>query len=87
MACFECNKIFDLNQGFVAYEGEKFCCSKWKEKYIEAEKSIIQKNKKKKDKIIKDIKREKNEDDYYEGDYYDPMDDFWKKYENFLFLN
>ena len=76
MVCFECNKIFDLNQGFVAYEGEKFCSSKCKDKYIEAEKSIIQNNKKKKDKKIKEIRKEKNDDDYYEGDYYDPMDDF-----------
>ena len=76
MACFECNKIFDLNEGFVAYEGEKFCSTKCKEKYIEIEKTIIKNNKKKKEKKIKEIKIEKKEDDYYEGDYYDPMDDF-----------
>ena len=76
LACFECNKIFDLNQGFVAYEGEKFCSTKCKEKYIEIEKSIIQNNKKKKGKATEEKKKEKNEEDYYEGDYYDPMDDF-----------
>ena len=45
IVCFNCNKIFDLYQGFVAHEGEKFCSTKCKEKYIEIEYSIIKNNK------------------------------------------
>ena len=85
--CFNCNKIFDLYQGFVAHEGEKFCSTKCKEKYIEIEYAIIKNNKKKKDKIVYDEKNEQNkneilnnnkinDEEYYEGDDYDPMDDF-----------
>ena len=33
--CFQCNKFFDLYQGFVSHEGEKFCSSDCKNKYIE----------------------------------------------------
>ena len=75
LACFQCNHIFDLYQGFVAYQGEKFCCTKCKEKFIETEKLIKKNNTKKKEKII-EIKEKNNKDDYYEGDDYDPMEDF-----------
>ena len=92
--CFQCNKTFDLYQGFVAHEGEKFCSSKCKYKYIEIETMLMKKGKKKKKKKGKNTLEEKskekknenininndagekNEEKYYEGDDYDPMDDF-----------
>ena len=87
LVCFECNKIFDFIQGFVAHEGQKFCSTNCKNKYIEIEKSIIknskQKNKKKHNMENKDIddgiqnnNDKNNNEEYYEGDDYDPMDDF-----------
>ena len=81
--CFHCNKVFDLFQGFVAHDGEKFCSTKCKDNFIEIENSILknnnnekkkEKNKKKKNEIPKKIIN--NDIDYYEGDDYDPMDDF-----------
>ena len=83
--CFQCNKIFDLYKGFVAYEGEKYCSTKCRDKYIEIENEIIKNNKKnnkKKNEKLKKIekieKKEKNndEEEYNEEDNYDPMDDF-----------
>ena len=92
--CFQCNETFDLYQGFVAHEGEKFCSSKCKNKYIEIETMLMKKSKNKNGKkgknnleekskenkneninINNDV-GEKNEEKYYEGDDYDPMDDF-----------
>ena len=83
--CFQCNEIFDLYKGFVAYEGEKYCSTKCRDKYIEIENEIIKNNKnnhkKKKEKLKKIEKIEKKvkneeEEEYNEGDNYDPMDDF-----------
>ena len=90
--CFQCNKTFDLYQGFVAHEGEKFCSSKCKYKYIEIETMLMKKGKNKngkkgkntleekikenKNENINNDASEKNEEKYYEGDDYDPMDDF-----------
>ena len=92
--CFQCNKTFDLYQGFVAHEGEKFCSSKCKYKYIEIETMLMKKGKNKNGKKGKNTLEEKskenknenininndagekNEEKYYEGDDYDPMDDF-----------
>lgn len=88
--CFQCNETFDLYQGFVAHEGEKFCSSKCKNKYIEIETMLMKKSKNKNGKKGKNNLEEKskenkneninigekNEEKYYEGDDYDPMDDF-----------
>ena len=88
IVCFQCNKIFDIYQGFVAHDGDKFCSTDCKNKYIEIEKSIKKNNKQKnKNKNTEQDKGNKNEiqnnnnnknidEDYYEGDDYDPMDDF-----------
>ena len=81
--CFHCNKVFDLYKGFISHDGEKFCSTKCKENFIEIENSILknnnnekkkEKNKKKKNEIPNKIIS--NDLDYYEGDDYDPMDDF-----------
>jgi hypothetical protein len=53
IVCFQCNKIFDIYQGFVAHEGDKFCSTDCKNKYIEIEKSIVKNNKQKYKKIKK----------------------------------
>ena len=74
--------------GFIAFEGNKFCSNICKNKYIEEEKELL-KNQKKKNKKNKN-KKENNEDkeennieendmdekDIKEGDEYDPFDDF-----------
>ena len=94
--CFQCNNTYDLYQGFVAHEGEKFCSSICKNKYIEIETMLMKnnggknKNRKKEKNTLEEKNKEnknenvnvnndhdeKNEDKYYEGDDYDPMDDF-----------
>ena len=93
--CFQCNKTFDLYLGFVAHEGEKFCSSNCKNKYIEIETMLMKnnggknKNRKKGKNTLEEKSKEnkneinknndvgeKNEEKYYEGDDYDPMDDF-----------
>ena len=94
--CFQCNQTFDLYGGFVAHEGEKFCSSKCKNKYIEIETMMMKnnggknKNRKKGKNTLEEKSKEnknesinknndlgdKNEEKYYEGDDYDPMDDF-----------
>ena len=76
--CFECRKMFDLMEGFIAFEGEKFCTNECKNKFIVEEKENI-KNKKQNN-IIKENnnicdKNNKNEKEE-EEDIYDPMDDF-----------
>ena len=72
IVCFQCNKIFDIYQGFVAHEGDKFCSTDCKNKYIEIEKSLVKNNKQKN----KKSSNKNIDEDYYEGDDYDPMDDF-----------
>ena len=86
--CFQCNKTFDLYRGFVVYEGEKYCSTNCKNKYIEIETILIKrskKHKKEKKSMVEKNKENKNEktnnnvnndEDYYEGDDYDPMNDF-----------
>ena len=89
--CFECRKMCNIIQGFIAFEGEKFCSVECKNKYIQEEKeNAKKKNKvdnkkdiiKEKEKIVKEDKNnnEKNDNnndiDELEEDSYDPMDDF-----------
>ena len=54
--CFECKKMCNLMNGFIAFEGNKFCSNNCKNKYIEEEKKSMnnQKKKNKKNKIKKD---------------------------------
>ena len=89
--CFECRKMFNLLQGFIAFEGEKFCTAICKNKYIQEEKET-HKNKKKdkknknenEEKNIKNVNIENNnkdnsvnnENEEEEDNSYDPMDDF-----------
>ena len=58
--CFECKKISNIMDGFIAFEGNKFCSNLCKNKYIEEEKEIL-KNQKKKNKKNKS-KKENNDD-------------------------
>ena len=58
--CFQCKKISNIMDGFIAFEGNKFCSNLCKNKYIEEEKEIL-KNQKKKNKKNKN-KKENNED-------------------------
>ena len=83
--CFECRKMFNIIEGFIAFEGEKYCSNICKNKFIKEEKESIQNKKQNKqknikngnnDKIEKTNKKDKNEDEEDEGDVYDPMDDF-----------
>ena len=69
--CFQCEKQFDIKNGFILYDKQKFCSSKCKEEYIKensnkSEKNIFNKS--------KEIENEKEEDS--EIDDYDPMKDF-----------
>jgi hypothetical protein len=86
--CFQCKKISNIMDGFIAFEGNKFCSNICKNKYIEEEKELL-KNQKKKNKKNKnkkennEYKEENNieendmdEKDIKEGDEYDPFDDF-----------
>jgi hypothetical protein len=76
--CFECRKMFDIMEGFIAFEGEKFCSNECKNKFINEEKGNFKNKKQNKKKIIKKENNdapEKNEDEE-EEDIYDPMDDF-----------
>jgi YHS domain-containing protein len=73
--CFECNTLLDKEQGYIEYEGEKFCCQNCKNKF----KEIIENNAHKiKDKALKNnIKIDKKEDkESLDNDEYDPMEDF-----------
>ena len=83
--CFECRKMFNIIEGFIAFEGEKFCSNICKNKFIKEEKESIKNKKQNKQKNIKNgnndknektNKKDKNEDEEDEGDVYDPMDDF-----------
>lgn len=82
--CYQCEKTFNMINGFVLYEGEKYCSRKCKQEYID---SLVQlEEEKDEDKKENDIDKENlndnkdNEEDDdisdYEGDHYDPMDDF-----------
>jgi hypothetical protein len=57
--CFECKKACNIMDGFIAFEGNKFCSNNCKNKFIEEEKEIV-KNQKKKNKKNKN-KREKEQ--------------------------
>ena len=87
--CFECRKMFDIMQGFIAFEGEKFCSASCKNKYVQEEKEnakkknkskieekhkINKENKENNNNKEKNEKNNENEEDY--EDSYDPMDDF-----------
>ena len=83
--CFECRKMFNIIEGFIAFEGEKFCSNICKNKFIKEEKESIKNKKQNKQKNIKNgnndkneknNKNDKNEDEEDEEDVYDPMDDF-----------
>ena len=68
---FQCEKQFDIKNGFILYDKQKFCSSKCKEEYIKensnkSEKNIFNKS--------KEIENEKEEDS--EIDDYDPMNDY-----------
>ena len=56
--CFECKRMFNIMEGFIAFEGNKFCGNACKIKYIEEEKKNSnnqnKKNKKNKNKKEKD---------------------------------
>ena len=58
--CFECKKMCNLMNGFIAFEGNKFCSNNCKNKFIEEEKKSLnnQKKKNKKNKNKKDKDRE-----------------------------
>ena len=78
--CFECRKMFDIMEGFIAFEGNKFCTNECKNKFIQEEKeSIKNKEQNKQKKIKKSIEKKEiniinNKEE--EEDNYDPMDDF-----------
>ena len=62
--CFECKKVCNLMNGFIAFEGNKFCCNICKNNYIEEEKKSLNnpKKKNKKNKNKKDKEKEKNDE-------------------------
>ena len=62
--CFECKKMSSLMNGFIAFEGNKFCSNICKNKYLEDEKKSMN-NQKKKNKKNKN-KRDKDMDKYEE---------------------
>ena len=79
--CFECKKMCNLMEGFIAFEGNKFCSNICKNKFIEEEKKSInnlkkknKKNKNKKDKEKENFEekeievKEKNNEDAEEKD-------------------
>ncbi len=90
--CFECRKMCDILQGFIAFEGEKFCSAVCKNKYVQEEKENAKKRNKvkveekqtsvnKEDFINNDDKNKEkneknNENEEEYEDSYDPMDDF-----------
>ena len=65
--CFECKKACNIMDGFIAFEGNKFCSNTCKNKYIEEEKEIAKnqkkKNKKNKNKNKKDKEIEQKEEE------------------------
>ena len=56
--CFQCRKMCNLMQGFIAFEGEKFCSAACKNKYIQEEKESLKR--KKEDKKNKKENEDKN---------------------------
>ena len=58
--CFECKKACNIMDGFIAFEGNKFCSNNCKNKFIEEEKEIV-KNQKKKNKKNKNKKEKEQE--------------------------
>ena len=74
--CFGCGKVFDIKNGFILHDGQKFCSSKCKSSFIKGNgKNIINQKSNKNNNNFKEKKKNDNESDY-EGDNYDPMDDF-----------
>ena len=74
--CFGCGKVFDIKNGFILHDGQKFCSSKCKSSFIKGNgKNIINQKSNKNNNNFKEKNKNDNESDY-EGDNYDPMDDF-----------
>ena len=71
--CFQCEKQFDIKNGFILYDRQKFCSTKCKEEYIN-DNNLNEKNSKNETIKSKDIENEN--DDISENDDYDPMNDF-----------
>ena len=67
--CFECKKICNIIDGFIAFEGNKFCSNICKNNYIEEEKESLktQKKKNKKNKNKKDNEKDNNENNGVEN--------------------
>lgn len=81
LICFQCEKRFDMTNGFVIYEGQKFCSRKCKQEYIESVSTSSQMKVKEEQQNENEINNNNNNVDDgecsdYEGDYYDPMEDF-----------
>jgi hypothetical protein len=80
--CYQCEKTFNMINGFVLYEGEKYCSRKCKQEYIDSLVQLEEDENKKENDInkekINDNKDNEEDDDIsdYEGDHYDPMNDF-----------
>ena len=64
--CFECKKMCNLMEGFIAFEGNKFCSNICKNKFIEEEKKSINNLKKKTKKIKNKKEKENNEENEIE---------------------
>ena len=67
--CFECKKICNIMDGFIAFEGNKFCSNICKNNYIEEEKESLktQKKKNKKNKNKKDNEKDNKENNGVEN--------------------
>ena len=85
--CFQCKKICNIMDGFIHFEGSKFCSNVCKNKYIEEDKentkNIKKKNKKNKNKN-KEINDERNNNNNDEDirDVNDNMNDIENKDKN-----
>jgi len=73
--CFQCEKQFDIKNGFILYDRQKFCSTKCKEEYIKDNINSNGKNSNNESIKSKEIDNEKD-DDISENDDYDPMNDF-----------
>lgn len=76
--CFQCTKFFNVNDGFVMKDGQKFCSVKCKTQFIEEENRIGKAGKnfdKKETKNVDEINKG-NSCDEDEAEIYDPMDEF-----------
>ena len=78
ICCFECKKFFNFSKnGFIIFDNEKFCGTICKNKYIDNKNKFINDNTNYKEKENDEHENEdKNFEEEYEGDNYDPMNDF-----------